>query len=225
MAPGASRPDAGGLAVREKSLARAAYAVLALLALAGLGLEYGVTLGKYPGAPGVATLRYASFFTILSNALVMIAAGARAVGRGALGRWAARADTRAAISVYIVVVAVIFQLLLAHLFRFSPLGWWGNMLAHQLVPALWLVCWFVFGPHGGIDRIAPLRWLVFPLLYGGWIIALGAASGWYPYPFMDVPKRGGAGVAITMVAMALFFLGLGLVLRWIDGRLASRLTR
>lgn len=201
--------------------ARACHLAVALLALAGVGIEYAAMVAAHPLAElGFRTIRFFSFFTILSNLLVAVA------GIGATlttGRWhdrAIRTSTRAAVSVYILVVAVIFQLLLAGLIKLSPLGWWGNMLVHQLVPAGWLLCWFGFPPHGGIARRAPLDWLVFPLAYGVWTIAHGAVTGWYPYPFLDVARHGGGRVAVIMGLMALFFAGLGYAFRWIDGRLA-----
>lgn len=201
--------------------ARTLYAVIALLALIGLVIEYQVTLAGHPGQFASRTLIYWSFFTILTNVMAMVAGAGFALRR----RWALEPTLRTAISVWITVVAVIFQLLLAGLVPLSPLGWWGNMLVHQLVPALWLVGWLGFGPHGGITRTAPLRWLIYPLLYGCWTLAHGAATGWYPYPFLNVAKLGAAMVARNMALMALFFAALGYAFRWIDGHLVGRRGR
>jgi hypothetical protein len=195
---------------------RAWYALVAVLALIGLVIEYLVTIAGHPDDLAGRTLIYLSFFTILSNIAVLTASAGIAIGSG----WASRPALRTAISVQITVVAAIFQMLLAGLLTLSPLGWWGNMLVHQLVPALWLIGWVAFGPHGGIDRRAPLWWLIYPVLYGVWTIAHGAATGWYPYPFLDIAKFGGARIALNMVLMGLFFAGLGYAFRWIDGRLA-----
>jgi hypothetical protein len=207
------------------SLPRLWHAATALLALAGLGIEYKVTIDGHPGRLAERTLIYLSFFTILTNALVMAASFGLAQRKGALHRWARRPTTRTAVSVYITVVAVIFQLLLAKLVHLTPLGWWGNLLVHQLVPALWLGGWVLFHPHGGIGRTAHWRWLIYPLAYGGWTIAHGAMTGWYPYPFINVAKLGAARVAHNMALMALFFAGLGLAFRWMDETLATHLPR
>ncbi len=202
---------------------RACHFLVALLAFAGIGIEYGAMAAAHPVAElGWRTVNFLSFFTILTNALVGIAAFGTGLSDGALHRWATRPGTRAAISVYILVVAVIFQLLLAGLHPLSPAGWWGNLLVHRLAPTGWLLCWLAFGPHGGIHRTAPLRWLLYPLVYGGWIIAHGLAAGWYPYPFVDVTTHGGAIVARNMALVGLFFLALGYTFRWLDGRLVRR---
>lgn len=208
------------------TLSRLWYGVTALLALIGLGIEYQVTIASHPGQLASRTLIYLSFFTILTNALVMVASLGLARHSGHLHRWAKRPTTRTAISVYITVVAVIFQLLLAKLVHLSPLGWWGNMLVHQLVPALWLAGWVAFGQHGGIARSAPPHWLVYPLVYAAWTFAHGATSGWYPYPFMNVARKGLSTVIRNLLLMALFFAALGYAYRWIDTLLgrSARIT-
>jgi hypothetical protein len=202
------------------SAARAWHASVALLALIGLAIEYRVTVSGHPGQIIGRTVVFLSFFTILTNTLVMLASLGAAFGEGQLHRWTSSAGVSTAISVHITVVAVIFQLLLASLLHLTPLGWWGNMLVHRLVPALWLIGWIAFAPHGGIDRWAPLRWLIYPLVYTVWVLIHGAVTGWYPYPFMDVGKYGTGPTAAKMAVIALFFAGLGYVYRWIDGRLA-----
>ena len=205
------------MGTREITLARAWYAIVAVLALIGLAIEYVVTIADHPGQIAARTLIYLSFFTILTNMAVLAASAGIAFDTG----WARAPALRAAISVQITVVAAIFQLLLAGLVQLSPIGWWGNMLVHQAVPILWLIGWIAFGPHGGIDRRAPLWWLICPALYGVWTIVHGTATRWYPYPFLDVAKFGGARIALNMFAMGLFFAGLGYASRWIDGRLAK----
>lgn len=198
------------------------HALLAGLALTGLVIELYVTIARDPSAWPQRLLIYVSFFTILTNMLVAAASLGIARGRGRLHRWAIRPAPRAAISVYIAVVAVIYQLLLARLVHLSPIGWWGNLLVHQIVPAMWLAGWVLFGRHGGIARTTPLHWLAYPAVYAVWTIAHGAASGWYPYPFMNVATQGSAKVAINMLLMALFFAILGHAFRWIDAALAGR---
>jgi hypothetical protein len=195
---------------------RAYHALVAILALIGLAIEYHATLMGHPGAIGRATMLYFSFFTILGNLLVAAMAAGFAIGRS----WAEASAGRAATTLYIVVVAIIFQLLLAAIVKPTGIDWWGNMLAHQLVPVLWVIGWLAFGRHGGIRATAPLLWLIFPAAYGAWTLLHGALTNWYPYPFLSIKTEGGQQVAINMAWMALFFLILGYVVWWVDGRLA-----
>jgi len=166
------------------------------------------------------TIRFISFFTILSNMLVLTASLGIAMGSGRLHAWANKPGTRGAITVYILVVAIIFHLLLSHMVHPSPLGHWGNRLAHQFVPFLWVACWLGFAPHGGIDGRAPIRWLGYPGAFGGWTLIHGAESQWYPYPFLNVIHLGWIFTLRNMALIALFFVALGYLIRWIDGRLA-----
>ncbi|RVT92667.1 Pr6Pr family membrane protein [Sphingomonas crocodyli] len=206
------------------SSSRLAHGALAIFALVGLVLEYLWALSQHPDRPLAQTAHYVSFFTIQSNTLILLAAIGMATGAGRLHRWASAPGTRAALTVYIVVVAAVFQALLAGHQKFDAVGWWGNLLAHQAVPGLWIVCWLWFGPHGGIDRAGPWRWLIYPLSYTGWTMTMGALSGWYPYFFLN-PNRVGWGVAAYIAAIAALFLALGVGCRWIDGRLALRAAR
>jgi hypothetical protein len=201
----------------QLSTARAWHALVALLALIGLGIEYHATIVGHPGEIARRTVIYFSFFTILGNLLVATMAAGFTISR----LWAQAPAARTATTLYIVVVAIIFQLLLAAIVKPAGIDWWGNMLAHQLVPVLWVIGWLAFGRHGGIRVTAPLLWLIFPAAYGAWTLLHGAWTNWYPYPFLSIKTEGGQQVAINMAWMALFFLILGYVVRWIDGRLAT----
>lgn len=197
--------------------ARGWHAAVALLAIVGLVIEYHMTLAGHPGRIAERTLVYVSFYTTLTNMLVAAMAAGSVLG----WKWALDPSLRTATAVHITVVAVIFRLLLARLLHFAGIGWWGNMLVHELVPALWLVGWIVFRPPGTVSALAPLRWMLYPLVYGVWTLIHGAASGWYPYPFLDVARWGYGRVAVNMLAMAAFFAALGYAFRWIDGRNTS----
>jgi hypothetical protein len=195
--------------------------IVAILALIGLILEYRFTteINHSPFLPRL--LIYFSFFTILGNLLVMVMAAGFALGRG----WAQRPALRAATTLYIVVVAAVFQLLLAGSFDLSGLDWWGNMLAHQLVPTMWVLGWLACGRHGGIRATTPLLWLIYPAVYGAWTLLHGALTGWYPYAFLSVAKEGMAQVATNMAWMALVFLILSYLVWVIDGRLGRFASR
>ena len=206
------------------SSSRIAHAALTIIAAVGLFLEYLWALSQHPDQPLIQTAHYVSFFTIQTNTLVFLASIGMAIGSGRFHRWASAAGTRAALAVYILVVAVVFQALLAGHQKFNAVGWWGNLLAHQIVPGFWIVCWLWFRPHGGIDRGGPWRWLIYPLGYCGWTMIVGGVAGWYPYFFLN-PDRVGWGVAGYIAGISALFLALGLGFRWIDGRLALRAAR
>lgn len=200
---------------------RIAHAAVALFAATGVLLHYVVVL-NHGGEVAIRTLRFFSYFTILTNMLVAASAFGIALGRGRLADIATRSAWRTAVTLDILVVALIYHLLLRHITLPGPIGWTANFLVHQLVPTTWIVCWAAFPPHGAIDRTAPLRWLLYPLAFGAWTLAHGAQSGWYPYPFMNVEQLGYPAVLRNMAVIALLFAALGYGLRWIDERLGQR---
>lgn len=119
------------------SAGRAWHGAVAILALVGLAIEYHAAVAGHPGELLVRSGHYLCFFTILGNALVAAMAAGFALDR----RWAQGAALRAATTLTIVTLALVFQLLLAAIVRPTGIDWWGNMLAHRLVPALWTVGW------------------------------------------------------------------------------------
>jgi hypothetical protein len=58
-----------------------------------------------------------------------------------------------------------------------------------------------------------------------YVLARGAVSGLYPYPFVDVNVLGYGGVLVRAAVLFLVFLGMGLLVvavgRWTRGRSAT----
>jgi len=198
---------------------RIGHGVVASSAFIGLAIQAAIVAGYPADEIAMRGVRMLSFFTILTNGLVAFASLGLALGSGALHRWAERPGTRAAVTVYILVVAIIFHLLLRNSVKPGVLHHWGNIFCHQVVPALWVAAWFGFPQHGGLDAKAPLRWMLYPAGYAGWTLGHGEMEGWYPYPFMNVATFGLAVVLRNTLLIGLFFLGLGYLIRWIDARL------
>nr|WP_047167191.1 Pr6Pr family membrane protein [Sphingomonas sp. Y57] len=197
---------------------RAAHALVAACAATGVALHYLVVLGHH-GEVALRSVRFLSYFTILTNMLVAVSGLAIAAGRGRFAVLAARPAWRAAVTLDILVVALVYHLLLRNVTLPGAIGGTANALVHQLVPAAWTICWLLFPPHGAIDRAAPWRWLLYPLGFALWTLLHGAIGGWYPYPFMDAARLGYPTMLANILAIGVLFLGLGYGLRWVDGRL------
>jgi len=58
-----------------------------------------------------------------------------------------------------------------------------------------------------------------PTLFGLWTLIHGAVSGWYPYPFLDVAKRGLPAVMVTLLILAAGFYALALAFTALQRRL------
>lgn len=159
-----------------------------------------------PAELGVRLWHFVSYFTILSNLLVIasvlpLITDPRHDGR----RWRV---LRLAALVMITVTGLVHWFLLRPLSTLTGLEAVGDVLVHVAVPVLTVVGWLVFGPRPRIEGRTVAWSLVWPI---GWLVhtlLIGALTGWYPYPFLDVAARGVGPVAITGGAIALLLTGL-----------------
>jgi hypothetical protein len=181
--------------------------LIALVAAAGPTLQYGLmahdeTLATLPAK----TVEFFSYFTILSNALAAIALAAPLVApTGRLAAWSEQAGPRAAIATYLAITAVVYHTMLAHTWDPHGLRLVATTLNHTITPAAFLIDLAVRGGQGEARWMVALKSMAFPALFGAWTLAHGALSGFYPYPFMDVPKRGYPAVLATIAQMGVAF--------------------
>ncbi len=205
--------------------ARSAAALVALVSLASLALQYWLLLAltRDTIGPALATLRFVSYFTILSNMMVVLATGSLALQvRGAVARWWTRAPVLAAIALYIGVTGAIYVLVLRHLWQPQGAQWWADSGLHYATPALYLLWWLLAAPHGALNWRDAARWLLFPAGYLVWSLLRGAWLHEYPYPFIDVDALGMPTVLRNAAGMVLVF-AMGAVVAWaIDGVMGRR---
>ena len=146
--------DRGGGVEKYYRIGAAALAWFAIL------LQYYLTVTK-PGAPFIeATVRYFSFFTILTNILVALALTLPWLAPDTrLGRFFTRPSVRTAILTYIIIVAVIYHYLLAKLW--NPQGWQllADTIEHVVTPSLYVIDWVLFVPKGTVRWKSALVWL------------------------------------------------------------------
>ena len=159
-----------------------------------------------PAALAVRLWHFVSYFTILSNLLVIITVlplitDPRHDGR----RWRV---LRLAALVMITVTGLVHWFLLRPLSTLVGVEAVGDVLVHVAVPVLTVIGWLVFGPRPRIGGRTVARSLVWPI---GWLVytlVVGALTGWYPYPFLDLSARGIGPVALTCGAIALLLAGM-----------------
>lgn len=144
-------------------------------------------------------VNFFSFFTILSNILVVSVFAAVAFGRGSgLAAWLVRPRTMAGAALYIGVTGLVYVLILRTIWE--PQGWQlaADSILHYAMPAAYLAFWAVFAPRG---RLAPRdvpALLVFPFAYAAYSLVRGPLVQWYPYPFLDLDRLGVAAVALNV---------------------------
>ncbi|MDQ8029494.1 MAG: Pr6Pr family membrane protein [Brevundimonas sp.] len=192
-------------------------AVFALTGWATLGLQYGLMLATPDRGVFELTLNFFSYFTILTNVLVALAMTLPVVAANRpLGRWAASEGVRASVAMYAVVVGLVYHFLLHA--TWNPQGWslLANLGLHYLMPTAMLLDWLMFTPKGRLRWSDPAKWLVFPLVYGGWTVIHGLAADWWPYWFTDVSQLGWIRAGGYFGALLVFFGLVGLIVVAID---------
>ena len=188
-------------------------------------------LGNVPGGNDTVLERlldWSTYFTILSNVVVLVVTTMLVVRPGLFTRtdrtgtiWRTlRLDS----VLMIVITGVVYNLLLA---TGGKTGWdlVSNTLLHVIVPILTPIVWIIAGPRGLISARVIGYSLVLPLLWAAYALVRGAAIGAYPYPFLDVSTNGLASVLVFIAVIVVVAVLLALVLWAIDRGLAWTIGR
>lgn len=196
----------------------------ALVGWATLAAQYVLMIAGAPaGETAARTLNFFSYFTILTNVLVALVMTLPVVAGGtAVGRFAASNSVRAAVTMFAVVVGVVYHLLLAATWQPTGLQLWVDQGLHTVMPMAMLIDWLILTPRTRLGWREPLRWLLFPVVYGAWTLLHGGLSGWWPYWFVDVGELGLERAAINFAGLLAFFAVVGLGVVAINRMLAAR---
>ena len=168
-------------------------------------------------------IRFFSFFTILTNIIVATYYSLEffKVER----RWfnsRNKAEILTAVTVYITVVGLVYQILLRHIWNPTGMQRLVDELLHSIIPLLVIIYWIIYENKTVLKWKMIPRWLIYPMVYLVYIILRGHLSGFYPYPFVDVATHGLQQVLINSFFMTLLFLVLSLVLVFVGKRIHSR---
>jgi len=187
--------------------------LIAVVACLGPVLQYGLMVyDETLVSAAVKSVEFFSYFTILSNMLAAAALAAPWVApASAFAAWAERSGPRASIATYLTITAVVYHTLLAWQWHPQGLRLVADTILHTITPAAYLLDLALRGGRGPARWTTATKAMAFPALYGVWTLIHGALSGWYPYPFMNVAKRGYPAVVLTMVEMSVAFAGAALV--------------
>ncbi|MEL7977826.1 Pr6Pr family membrane protein [Isoptericola sp. F-RaC21] len=219
------------IASRRAALAyRIAWTLVTVLAL---GRVCGLLTGSW--APGAF-----AYFTVLSNALVLVWAVAQTVRTavdlrrdGPRGASTVSARGTGYVTMAILTTMLVYCVLLAPL-SFTMGDGAGavleltNLLVHVVVPLLAIGDYLLFGPKGTFRAYDPLCWALVPYAYlvfafvraevGGPL----SGGGMYPYPFMDVDALGWGAVAVNLVGITVALEVVAYGLFWVDRALGQR---
>jgi len=171
--------------------------LIAILAWATTAGEAYVSLTNPQHANAFVALGHMySYFTVISCTLTAIVYTAMLANPAG---WAGSVPMRAALALYMVMLAIIFHVLLAGGER-AGLEIWLNISFHIVLPALVGLDWLIFAPKRGLQYSHALWWLAYPLIYCGISQLRGALGDPYPYFFFD-PAVAGVGAVVQWVAI------------------------
>lgn len=182
-------------------------------------IQYVIMMHNRSTSITAVTIQFLSYFTILSNILVALCFTA----------WWLRSSSRSvahpsfltAVAVYILVVALIYNLVLRKISPPAGMNILPNELLHVVVPVLYIVFWVIAVPKGAVHFQQCWSWLLFPGCYLLYTILHGKASGFYPYPFTNITELGMSKVLGNCLWVALLFWLLSLLLIWIKSKVGS----
>jgi hypothetical protein len=161
-------------------------------------------------------LRFFSYFTIQNNLLVAVCYTALLLQpAAAIGRFFQRQQTLAAVTVYILIVGLIYNVVLRFIWDPKGLQSLVDELLHSVVPVLAIIWWLLFAPKNRLQWKNVFPWLIYPFSYIIIVLIRGSISGFYPYPFINTTQLGlnkvlvnAAGIAILFVIISLIFIAI-----------------
>lgn len=195
---------------------RRTYGAIRIVAAVGIAIaviaQLSFSLSFGPADVGFFLTNFFSFFTVLSNCVAVLTL--------LLGAWycfRVRVDppwfnlAHTSVATYMVTTGIVYNLLLRDisLDQGTTLGW-SNEILHVWAPLYLLLDWLFAAGRTAL----PWRrlWIVavFPILWAIYTMIRGAATGWYPYPFLDPSQPGGyRGVVFYVLLIAVVILAVG----------------
>ena len=164
-------------------------------------------------------VNFFSYFTIQSNiiaAVVLFYMVLRPANESV-----AFARIRGAATLYMATTGIVYALLLSG----NPAAVaitlpWVNAVLHQLMPVYMVADWIASPPRHRLGFRESLLFLIYPIVWLVYTLPRGAITGWYPYPFLNPAKAGGA-LGVTAYVVAITF-GIVLIAQGVRGLQAYR---
>jgi len=173
---------------------------------------------------GELVIRYFSYFTIQTNILVAVCFTSLLLAAGRpMGRFFSRQQTLSAITVYIVIVGLIYNTILRFLWQPEGLQKIVDELLHSVIPLAVLVYWFLYVAKDTLRWKNVLWWLLYPFAYIIYVLIRGSVSGFYPYPFINTQQLGMNKVLVNAIGIAAVFAFVSLLLVFVAKSAKSKL--
>lgn len=165
------------------------------------GMSIGVGLGVY-----------FSYFTVLTNLLICVSLTFSLAGPSStLGQWFSRPEVSTGVATSITFVGLSYHFLLRNIWNPQGAQLLANTLLHYVVPALYVLYWWLRFSKATLRWVHPLFWSAYPTAYLLYALIRGGIVGTYPYPFIDAAALGYRRIMLNSFGLLFLFIVLGLV--------------
>jgi hypothetical protein len=193
--------------------------LIALLTWAAIIIQFFLMMENRNSSVAETTIRFFSFFTILTNLLVAIFFTILIFRfKNSLPGDQKNSGDVTAITVYITCVGLVYQILLRKTWHPQGMQMVTDELLHSVIPVLVLIYWFLFENTLSVPYSLIGRWLLYPLIYLIYVLIRGYFSGFYPYPFINIPALGIEKVLLNSIVMTALFAVLSVTFNAIGRR-------
>jgi hypothetical protein len=189
---------------------RQVFVIVAMMAgWFALVAQFFLAIDNRTAPAGETAIRYISYFTIEANGLATLGFTVLLVARRTVpGRWFSRQSVVTAITTYMVVVGLTYNIILRSLWKPSGLQWVVDELLHSVLPVGCVFYWLLYASaKKRLPWKAVPSWMLYPLAYCIYTMIRGGMTGWYPYPFLDAGVLGYPRVLLYIGGMIVVFFG------------------
>jgi len=191
----------------------------ALIIWFSIALQFAVSLTQLNNDFFNTLKLFLSYFTVTTNIIAGICfVSMLLVSRKPIGSFFARPTVFTAITIYILVVAIIYNFLLRGLVH--PVGWAriADELLHVVNPIIILTFWIMYVDKSNLSYKHAFNWLIYPLIYIHFTAVIGVITKRYPYPFINVNDLGYPKALLNAVFCLLLFYSLSIFMIWLGKR-------
>lgn len=196
------------------------YIILLLLGIFSIITQLYFSLGRSELAGrslSLALVHYFSYFTIITNmAIVVFMLCSVFFPNSKLNQYFSKKEINSGLALYILIVGLIYNLLLKNTWNPQGLEMIADGVLHDIIPALYLLTWFLFMRTNNLIWSCAVKWLIFPAIYFIYIIVRGEFINEYPYHFLDVLKFGYSAVLLNALGIGAVIYILGIFIVAID---------
>lgn len=159
-----------------------------------------------PNSPFLSGLSTFKYFTILSNLFVVIYFGLIYFLK--MERFPFFNQMFGGVVVYITITFIVFAVAIQGTWHPIGLEKIGTILNHYVVPILTIAFLIYYRDHYEFRKNDMFLWIIFPILYGIFVIIHGAITSDYIYPFFEIDDIGFGHFFLAFCSILVLFFAL-----------------